>query len=544
MIETKLGSDPADVKSTPENSAVRPITPKYGVVTPQTPNTCRDGVDNDLDGLTDEGHDPGCDNPAVTTTTFPAAGETAVAVRLTTKGLLVNTGGSTGWCASDFDGIGYAVIKTSAQDGTNPDHQNIEVTALQVAGTSELIDDHPDLEDNNDTGLQQFGGPNPDGNPSLVNTLPYGNWLQPYPVEPTECGLPERNEDIATAHPRPPGGAPGFQSRVDVIQDPQAGFESTGFIDDLNPGSALLDFPASAQLTTKTLTYPMAITANPKATGAPLVNPSVTQFPPYCTANCDVLSTDDPFGAGSDCLVGTDSKGVLCIIKPQDPVAAPAVDHFKLYKTTGPKITAGTVDVEDEFDTAGPESTQVTKFSTMGNPVDKNSEGILDNDNHLRCYKTKAPKFAKRTVVSKDQFGFQRIELKKPAELCMSAQKSPHSAPVGEDNFQCYTSSTKTKLGTTTVTLDDQFGPATTGVKVTLKPKLWCAPANVNGAGIPDPDAHLTCYAISGGTPKIAPVLGVTINPVGTPDPPFATETVNAVKGMQLCTPTTRMSVL
>ena len=66
--------------------------------------------------LIDEGHDPGCDNPAVSTTAFPAAGETPVAVRLVTKGLLVNAG-SIGRCASDFDGIGYAVIKTSAQTG-------------------------------------------------------------------------------------------------------------------------------------------------------------------------------------------------------------------------------------------------------------------------------------------------------------------------------------------------------------------------------------------------------------------------------------------
>ena len=534
-IETKLGSDPADADSTPESMAVRPITPAYGIVTNQIPDTCRDGVDNDGDGQIDEGHDTGCDNPAVSTTAFPgSAGETAVAVRLVTKGLLVNAGPTIGLCASDFDGIGYAVIENDPADGTNPDNMDIEVTAIQVQGTSELIDDNPTLEDNNNPGLQQGGAPNPAGGP--------GQWPQPYPTEPTECGLPERNEDIATAHPRPPGGNPGFKSSVVVIQDPQAGFESFGSFTDANPGSALLDFPATSSIVTKTLTYPAGIGNTVKASGAPLVHNAVTQYLPYCTFNCDPISTDDPLGAGTDCYVGTDNKGTLCLIKPQDPVPAPAVDHFKLYKTTGPKITAGTVNVEDEFDTAGPESTQVTKFTTMGNPVDKNSEGILDNDNHLRCYKTKAPKFTKKTIISKDQFGFQKIEIKKPAELCMSAQKSPHAAPVGEDNFQCYTPSTKTKLGTTTVTLDDQFGPATTGVKVTLKPKLWCAPADVNGAGIPDPDAHLTCYAISGGTPKIAPVLGVTINPVATPDPPFATETVNAVKGMQLCTPTTRTS--
>ena len=33
LIETKLGSDPADKASTPENSVVRPITPDYGLVT-------------------------------------------------------------------------------------------------------------------------------------------------------------------------------------------------------------------------------------------------------------------------------------------------------------------------------------------------------------------------------------------------------------------------------------------------------------------------------------------------------------------------------
>jgi len=60
-------------------------------------------------------------------------------------------------------------------------------------------------------------------------------------------------------------------------------------------------------------------------------------------------------------------------------------------------------------------------------PVDKNGEGIVDEENHLMCYDIKKlkddPKFEKLSVFTNNQFGPEDLEVKKQKQLCVPSLK-------------------------------------------------------------------------------------------------------------------------
>jgi hypothetical protein len=115
------------------------------------------------------------------------------------------------------------------------------------------------------------------------------------------------------------------------------------------------------------------------------------------------------------------------------------VDHYKCYKV---KVTPGTpkfvrtqVTVEDQFETPA-KTYDLRKVKHLCLPVDKNGEGIKNADANLLCYLTKPslgqPKHVKRLgVYVTTQFGPERVDTVKEAELCIPSERPAPGSPSG-----------------------------------------------------------------------------------------------------------------
>jgi hypothetical protein len=108
------------------------------------------------------------------------------------------------------------------------------------------------------------------------------------------------------------------------------------------------------------------------------------------------------------------------------------VDHFQCYTV---KVHAGTpkfqprqVTVDDQF-TDGAKVFTLKKPTRLCNPVDKNGEGIKNDDGHLLCYQA-TPVSGQATHVKRvgvhvgDQFGAEQLDTVKEEELCVPSTKS------------------------------------------------------------------------------------------------------------------------
>jgi|APSaa5957512535_1039671.scaffolds.fasta_scaffold09241_2 hypothetical protein len=114
--------------------------------------------------------------------------------------------------------------------------------------------------------------------------------------------------------------------------------------------------------------------------------------------------------------------------KSHDPVPAElekiVINHFKCYdakesKKT-PKFEKRTIDLDDQF---GSVTMKVHKIKSLCSPVDKNSEGVVNEENYLMCYDLKKikgeSKFQKINVFTNNQFGSEELEAKKQKQLCV-----------------------------------------------------------------------------------------------------------------------------
>ena len=122
-LEEALGSDAGVGVSTPESHAVL--------------QTCLDLEDNDLDGLTDL-DDPGCEVPAASTATFPAAGDDVIEVTLELRSYSLDT--PFGLCSISVDARGAAVVRRGEPVAGKID---AEIVALQADGTAEVHGNTP-----------------------------------------------------------------------------------------------------------------------------------------------------------------------------------------------------------------------------------------------------------------------------------------------------------------------------------------------------------------------------------------------------------------
>jgi len=95
-------------------------------------------------------------------------------------------------------------------------------------------------------------------------------------------------------------------------------------------------------------------------------------------------------------------------------------------------VSSQRVTLQDQF---GSMSVDVRKPTFLCDPVDKNGEGIHDILTHLMCYQVKQvktePQFQKVLgVFVHNQFGPERLDVKKPSELCVPALKNRQLVPT------------------------------------------------------------------------------------------------------------------
>lgn len=229
-----------------------------------------------------------------------------------------------------------------------------------------------------------------------------------------------------------------------------------------------------------------------------------------------------------------------------EPISPP--DHFVLYDVKTTKGTAKfenlTVTLADQFE-AG--DFEVKKPVSLGNPADKNGEGITDPDTHLVGYMIKPlkgqpahiPVIGIRVV---NQFGEIFLDTKKPDRLLVPSAKdldNPVAALVDPEaeHFKCY--KVKVTEGTPNfeervVLLSDQFVPPT---QFTVKkPERLCNPVNKNGEGIANDVTHLLCYKVKQlkEAGKFEKITGIHINNQ------FGALQLDAKKPKELCVPSTK----
>ena len=192
-----------------------------------------------------------------------------------------------------------------------------------------------------------------------------------------------------------------------------------------------------------------------------------------------------------------DGKGDAC---DDDP------DHYLLYKTkdqSDPRLTNQTVTLEDQFG-GGTYEIYVKKPNRLGNPADKNGEGISDPNTHLVGYNIKVKSQKPDRVDGihvEDQFGELFVDSKKLESLLVPSTKLLGSEPAAPgnhfvDHFSCYSvkiTKHNPKFEKRSVDVADQFGSDTYELE---KPKWLCLPTNKNGEGIKNEENHLMCYKL------------------------------------------------
>ncbi|TFH23527.1 MAG: hypothetical protein E4H03_05955 [Myxococcales bacterium] len=259
--------------------------------------------------------------------------------------------------------------------------------------------------------------------------------------------------------------------------------------------------------------------------------------------------TGTPCEDGVSCTTESCSAGVCT-----SDATECALDHFKLYKARSAngsvKFSAREVSLLDEFED---KMTLVAKPERVGNPADKNGEGISIPEAHLVCYKIKDAKtdpaqlrFVRRSVQMMNPFGTEDLDVLKPTALRVPAATGGSFAPEAPasgvlDHFKCYKAKPSkggTKFEPRTVTLVDGFENKET---VALKPAEICNPVDREGEGVIDPAGHLECYRIKDAKtdPRQPKFSGADVFATN----PFGSEILRATKPDRLCVPSTRQDL-
>ena len=184
---------------------------------------------------------------------------------------------------------------------------------------------------------------------------------------------------------------------------------------------------------------------------------------------------------------------------------AVSIDHFLLYAVDadGDELELILM-LADQFESA---IHKVDEVERLGNPVDKDGEGISDADTHLVAYEIDDgdPEHEKRLLRVTNQFGELSLETDDPEWLLVPSLKSldgpipddilPDPFPV--DHFKCYEVelSKGAKFNRIEVPLQDQFMQEPRQF-VVLKPAHLCNPVDKQGEGIENEDGHLVCYGL------------------------------------------------
>ena len=207
---------------------------------------------------------------------------------------------------------------------------------------------------------------------------------------------------------------------------------------------------------------------------------------------------------------------------------------------TGGNTDKSEVLLNDRFE--GESKYQVKKIRQLYNPVDKNNEGISDEESHLVEYQIKKIKGESKfkgvkNIPITNQFGDVTVDIKKAYNLLVPSAKSHDSVPseldeISINHFKCYNakeSKGTPKFEKRNVDLSDQFGSLTMTV---YKLKTLCSPVDKNNEGIVNDDNYLMCYDLKKikGEPKFKKVKVFTNNQ-------FGSEKLQADKPKRLCVP-------
>jgi hypothetical protein len=429
-VEDNLGSDKADILSTPESIAVL--------------GTCIDGIDNDLDLATDAA-DPGCDPPTLFRDSFPpGAGLDIFDSEMTLQGL------SFGACQLDFEGRGPTVVSRGVPSGGVI---QTEIVAMQLTGTGTPLNvncgglpvgvpfDLTIVEDPaqasagtvQSTGSLDFPAesffdvsvvPDVPGNPPLSLTVENTiNSIPPY----HSPGNPKLNPNcyavpgLEHLHcPKPPlDHFKCYKSKVEKL--------TISLEDQFEPETVQL---VKSGRKADTFCNPVAKTVAGATT--PIFDPSAHLS---CYKIKDVtgadfvqrdVDIDNQFGPQTLKVLKPDT---LCVPTQKDPETEPepaALDHFKCYKVRAkpfkPALSAVLV---DQFHT---EDVAIVKPFSLCNPVKKTVAGetieIGDSEAHLVCYKFTSPTpFTPVTKGIRNQFGIESFTARKPFTLCVPSLK-------------------------------------------------------------------------------------------------------------------------
>jgi hypothetical protein len=253
---------------------------------------------------------------------------------------------------------------------------------------------------------------------------------------------------------------------------------------------------------------------------------------------------------GDACTNDSCQNGVCVGVQDFDA----CLDDFLCYKAKETKGTpklpiltnANALNLADQFESG---SFDGDFFKQLCTPADKNGEGVVDDETHLRGRLIRAnpasPPFVRRNNVRvSNQFGFFFVDVIRREQLLTPANKSltPPPPPPPDpqtnliDHFKCYkVKRTGSKFVPLTVTISDQFRPTQTFTVV--KPKRLCNPVDKNGEGIKKQTRHLTCYKVKPavGEPPFVRVNGTQVTSQ------FGSESVDVIKELELCVPSEKM---
>jgi hypothetical protein len=460
-FESATGSSPTDFSKTPESVATAAIPDQQPYLPAETPS-CKDGVDNDKDGMVDSNAgnpDPGCDPPPVSTSLTSGGFTSALHAEIAALDVPLPFPG-TPHCTVGFTGDGGAVVTLGAPSGGSASG---EITAAQLDGVATFIATPGcPLPAGYKTNVQVLEDPAvvstasvTDNNPSPVDDFPATSEVDFHAIVISVAGIaplsgpPLENGNVTQTPPyclvscdpnnpvndcyddglglsmclTPPPADPVVgvdHFKQYLIKAPKFAAQTVTLDDAYGPQQTgvIVKKPTSAATPVK-LTPP----------GDPILDPDAhlkcyqVKAPalpkPYPT-----VTTGDAFGHR---VLSLTKRTSLCVPTQKLPQPAPVgLDSFECYKvkslTPQGKLSAG---LEDQFGTQNPVGlSTITSFCA---PVSVNGEPVPNPASHLTCYKiTKAtPKFTPIAKDLDDRFGLEAgVQFKKPSQLCTATSKS------------------------------------------------------------------------------------------------------------------------
>jgi hypothetical protein len=213
------------------------------------------------------------------------------------------------------------------------------------------------------------------------------------------------------------------------------------------------------------------------------------------------LQVDNQFGPQT-----LDVSGPAYLTVPSQKIALSVLtlDYFKCYDvvdaTALGEVGEVLIMVEDQFGLLA--WWPVIRAEWFCNPVMKNSESIVNPDNHLTIYNIVEWDISAHVEIV-NQFGLQNLTVSGPVALAVPTWKlapGDHEPPMYLDHFLLYEVVQGSPVDAN-VDLDDQFPGNATGVNVTMpryfaNPVLW-KEHDYTSTAVWDPEAHLVFYEIS-----------------------------------------------